>query len=144
MMQTAANTLRRFRRAATLLLALTVILGVVFLVDQQGAGPAAGRWTITQVTNGPERPSLPAAKVGDQFLVLPNGYAVLRDHAGHGVIGWALCGWKCFIFNDLSRFAQFRIVLADDARTFTLTSPGGYVAVAERKRPPRGLVKTRR
>ena len=76
MMQAAANTLRRFRRAATLLLALTVILGVVFLVDQQGVGPAAGRWTITQVTNGPEGPSLPAAKVGDQFLVLPNGYAV--------------------------------------------------------------------
>ena len=144
MMQAAANTLRRFRRAATLLLALTVILGVVFLVDQQGVGPAAGRWTITQVTNGPEGPSLPAAKVGDQFLVLPNGYAVLRDHTGHGVIGRALCGWKCFIFKDLSRFAQFRIVLADDARTFTLTSPGGYVVVAERKRPPRGLVKTRR
>ena len=144
MMQAAANTLRRFRRAATLLLALTVILGVVFLVDQQGVGPAAGRWTITQVTNGPEGPSLPAAKVGDQFLVLPNGYAVPWDHAWHGVIGWALCGWKCFIFNDLSRFAQFRIVLADDARTFTLTSLGGYVVVAERKRPPRGLVKTRR
>jgi hypothetical protein len=96
------------------------------------------------VTNGPEGPSLPAAKVGDQFLVLPNGYAVLRDHTGHGVIGRALCGWKCFIFEDLSRFAQFRIVLADDARTFTLTSLGGYVVVAERKRPPRGLVKTRR
>src|SRR6476469_2028278 len=82
-MQAAANTLRRFRRAATLLLALTVILGVVFLVDQQGVGPAAGRWTITQVTNGPEGPSLPAAKVGDQFLVLPNGYAVPLDHAWH-------------------------------------------------------------
>ena len=143
-MQPAADTLRRFRRAATLLLALTVILGVVFLVDQQGVGPAAGRWTITQVTNGPEGPSLPAAKVGDQFLVLPNGYAVPWDHAWHGVIGWALCGWKCFIFNDLSRFAQFRIVLADDARTFTLTTPGGYVVVAERKRLPRGLIKTRR
>src|SRR6476469_2028279 len=50
---------------------------------QIGVGPAAGRWTITQVTNGPEGPSLPAAKVGDQFLVLPNGYAVPWDHAWH-------------------------------------------------------------
>ncbi len=35
----------------------------------------------------PRGPSLPAAKVGDQFLVLPNGYAVLRDYDGHGVFG---------------------------------------------------------
>ena len=62
-MQAAANTLRRFRRAATLLLALTVILGVVFLVDQQGVGPAAGRWTITQDPSPAFRSEL-AATIG--------------------------------------------------------------------------------
>lgn len=135
-MQAVTNTLRRYRCAATLVLALIIVLGVVFLVDQQGAGPAAGQWTITQVTDGAEIPGLPAAKVGDRFLILPNGYAVLREYDWLGVVGRAPCGWRCFIFKQLRGPAQFRIILADDASTFTLKSRGGYVAVAERKRTP--------
>lgn len=131
-MRIASKAIRRLRPAAPLTLALIAIVGALFFIDQQGAGLAAGRWTVTRVTEAREGPRLPV-KVGDPIIITPDGFVRLPEWDGRfGVLGRAPCGSKCFVISGLVTVGHYQVVLDDDLRTLTVTSAGGYMAVAER------------
>lgn len=135
-MRFAADTIRWLRRVAILSLAPVAIVSALFLIDGQGVGPAAGEWKITQVTNGREAPTI-GSKVGDRIRVMPDGYVSFPEwHGRFGVLGRGPCGWNCFILTGLRITGRYRIVLAGDLGSLTLTSADGFAMVAERHRTP--------
>jgi len=136
-----AARLSRWRPRAALpwliLTALVALVTVLFLIDQQGVGSAAGEWTVIQVTEGsPAGPRL-IAKPHDRLTVRQNGYVSLTGAEGRlGVLARAFCGWNCFTLHRIRVPNKFRAALGDDLNSLTLTGSGGFVMRTQRRPAP--------